>query len=76
MFICVCVRARSKRPSAYKVYLGTYKERGYEASKQEKNLVKLIVEPGGADIALLKLDRWVHLPACMPACSQQASPIC
>ncbi|XP_046877719.1 plasminogen [Hypomesus transpacificus] len=62
---------RSKRPSAYKVYLGTYKERGYEASKQEKNLVKLIVEPGGADIALLKLDSPALLndkvqPACLP----------
>ncbi|XP_028996559.1 plasminogen isoform X2 [Betta splendens] len=62
---------RSKRPSAYKVLLGVYTERANEPSKQEKRLVKLVLGPNGADIALLKLEspavlnEKVH-PACLP----------
>uniref|UniRef100_A0A8C9ZX32 Plasminogen n=1 Tax=Sander lucioperca TaxID=283035 RepID=A0A8C9ZX32_SANLU len=48
---------RSKRPGAYKVIMGVNTERANEPSKQEKNLEKLILEPNGADIALLKLER-------------------
>ncbi|XP_031169705.1 plasminogen [Sander lucioperca] len=47
---------RSKRPGAYKVIMGVNTERANEPSKQEKNLEKLILEPNGADIALLKLE--------------------
>ncbi|XP_030627339.1 plasminogen [Chanos chanos] len=62
---------RSKRPSAYKVYLGIHSERGNEPSKQVRGLEKLILEPTGKDIALLKLDRPALLndqvmPACLP----------
>ncbi|KAK3542241.1 hypothetical protein QTP86_021400 [Hemibagrus guttatus] len=48
---------RSNRPSAYKVYLGIHTERANEASKQVRNLEKIIKGPPGTDIALLKLDR-------------------
>ncbi|XP_074541097.1 plasminogen [Halichoeres trimaculatus] len=62
---------RSKRPSAYKVILGIHTERASEGSKQERNLEKLVVEPNGADIALLKLQTPALindkvLPACLP----------
>lgn len=50
------VRIRSKRPSAYKVFMGTHTERGNEATKQERNLEKLILGPDRTDIALLKLE--------------------
>lgn len=46
---------RSRRPSAYKILLGVHTERAVESSKQERNLEKLVLEPNGADIALLKL---------------------
>lgn len=49
------VRIRSKRTSAYKVFLGTHTERANEATKQERNLEKLILGPDRTDIALLKL---------------------
>ncbi|CAB1342915.1 unnamed protein product [Coregonus sp. 'balchen'] len=59
------------RPSAYMVVLGTHTERANEASKQERNLEKLILGPGGTDIALLKLDSPALindnvLPVCLP----------
>ncbi|KAK9531254.1 hypothetical protein VZT92_010689 [Zoarces viviparus] len=62
---------RSKRPSAYKVLLGVHTERANEASKQDKNLNKLILGPNGADIALLKLESPALindkvLPVCLP----------
>lgn len=62
---------RSKRPSAYKVYLGIHSERASEASKQVRDVEKLILEPGGKDIALLKLSRPAILndkvmAACLP----------
>ncbi|KAM3603515.1 uncharacterized protein V6R79_023870 [Siganus canaliculatus] len=62
---------RSKRPAAYKVVLGVHTERATETSKQERNLEKLILEPSGADIALLKLQDPALindkvLPACLP----------
>uniref|UniRef100_A0A8C9ZSJ6 Plasminogen n=1 Tax=Sander lucioperca TaxID=283035 RepID=A0A8C9ZSJ6_SANLU len=41
---------------SYKVIMGVNTERANEPSKQEKNLEKLILEPNGADIALLKLE--------------------
>ncbi|KAK7907740.1 hypothetical protein WMY93_016352 [Mugilogobius chulae] len=47
---------RSKRPSDYKVILGIHTERALESSKQERRLEKLVLEPGGADMALLKLE--------------------
>uniref|UniRef100_A0AAY4BXU6 Plasminogen n=1 Tax=Denticeps clupeoides TaxID=299321 RepID=A0AAY4BXU6_9TELE len=62
---------RSSRPSAYKVVLGIHSERATEASKQERNVQKLVLEPTGKDIALLKLDRPVIIndqvmTACLP----------
>ncbi|XP_034556150.1 plasminogen [Notolabrus celidotus] len=62
---------RSKRPSAYKVVLGVHTERANEASKQERNLEKLVLGPNGADIAMLKLQTPALindkvLPACLP----------
>ncbi|XP_020492698.1 plasminogen [Labrus bergylta] len=62
---------RSRRPGAYKVVLGVHTERANEATKQEKNLEKLVLEPNGADIALLKLQTPALindkvLPACLP----------
>ncbi|XP_029281690.1 plasminogen [Cottoperca gobio] len=62
---------RSKRPSAYKVILGVHTERANEASKQDKNLEKLVLGPNGADIALLKLQSPALindkvLPVCLP----------
>ncbi|CAL8317701.1 unnamed protein product [Merluccius merluccius] len=61
----------STQPSFYKVVLGIHKEVATEPSKQEKRLDKLIREPGGADIALLKLESPAKindkvLPVCMP----------
>ncbi|KAJ4921642.1 hypothetical protein JOQ06_027723 [Pogonophryne albipinna] len=62
---------RSKRPSAYKVLLGVHTERANEASKQDRNLEKLVLGPNGADIALLKLQTPAIindkvLPVCLP----------
>ncbi|XP_077408148.1 plasminogen [Vanacampus margaritifer] len=62
---------RSKRPSAYKIILGSHRERITEASAQMRTLEKLVLGPNGADIALLKLERPAVindkvLPACLP----------
>ncbi|XP_057677975.1 plasminogen [Corythoichthys intestinalis] len=62
---------RSKRPTAYMVVLGTHKERTLETYAQQRALEKLVLEPNGADIALLKLERPAVindkvLPACLP----------
>ncbi|XP_062858491.1 plasminogen [Trichomycterus rosablanca] len=62
---------KSTRPSAYKVYLGIHTEKATESSKQVRDLSKIILEPTGKDIALLKLDRPVTindkvLTACLP----------
>ncbi|KAF5900282.1 plasminogen isoform X2, partial [Clarias magur] len=48
---------RSMRPSAYKVYMGIHTERATESSKQIFDLEKIVKEPAGADIALLKLQK-------------------
>lgn len=50
---------RSESPSAYKIFLGIHTERASEASKQEREVSKIIKGPTGTDIALLKLDRLV-----------------
>uniref|UniRef100_A0AAY4C078 Peptidase S1 domain-containing protein n=1 Tax=Denticeps clupeoides TaxID=299321 RepID=A0AAY4C078_9TELE len=60
-----------ERPSSYKVYLGTHTLRATEQSKQIRGVQKIILEPTGKDIALLKLDRPAVindkvLPACLP----------
>ncbi|XP_005753311.1 plasminogen-like [Pundamilia nyererei] len=62
---------RSSRPSSYKVLLGVHTELANEVSKQERRLEKIVKEPNGADIALLKLERPVLIndkvqPACLP----------
>nr|XP_033794312.1 plasminogen [Geotrypetes seraphini] len=63
--------AKSSRPSFYKVYLGIHREAATEATKQVRDVVKLIKGPSRADIALLKLSSPVLitdevLPACLP----------
>lgn len=50
---------RSKDPVDYKVVLGIHTERGLEASRQDRNLVRIEMGPNSADIALLKLATWV-----------------
>ncbi|XP_062391654.1 plasminogen-like, partial [Sardina pilchardus] len=62
---------RSKQPSSYKIYLGIHSEKATEASKQVRDVEKLILEPSGKDIALLKLSKPALLndkvlPACLP----------
>ncbi|MEQ2202341.1 hypothetical protein XENOCAPTIV_021791, partial [Xenoophorus captivus] len=52
---------RSNRPSAYQVILGIHRETATEASKQVRQLNKLVLGPNGADIALLKLQRLVEV---------------
>ncbi|XP_059898409.1 plasminogen [Gadus macrocephalus] len=61
----------SKLPAFYKVVLGIHRESAIAMSKQERKLDKLILEPSGADIALLKLSTPARindkvLPACLP----------
>ncbi|CAL8316864.1 unnamed protein product [Boreogadus saida] len=61
----------SKLPVYYKVVLGIHRESAIAMSKQERKLAKLILEPSGADIALLKLSTPAKindkvLPACLP----------
>ncbi|XP_043552233.1 plasminogen-like isoform X3 [Chiloscyllium plagiosum] len=48
---------RSLNPLAYRVYLGIYRERGAEPSRQIILVDKIFLEPSGNDIALLKLKR-------------------
>ncbi|KAM7368395.1 hypothetical protein PAMP_014617 [Pampus punctatissimus] len=67
----ISLRTKSKRPLAYRVVLGIHTERANEPSKQERRLEKLELEPGGSDIALLKLESPALindkvLPACLP----------
>ncbi|XP_008311742.1 plasminogen [Cynoglossus semilaevis] len=62
---------RSRRPLAYLVLLGVHTERATEPSKQQRRLDKLVLEPNGADIALLKLESPALindkvLPVCLP----------
>ncbi|XP_056620634.1 transmembrane protease serine 9-like [Triplophysa dalaica] len=57
--------------SKYIIFLGIHTEHADEPSKQKKDVVKIIMEPSGADIALLKLYRPVLLNdkvslACLP----------
>ena len=61
-------------PSYYRVVLGIHRESAIAMSKQEKRLSKLILEPGGADIALLKLDRSVLSKSKASWESQGATP--
>ncbi|XP_072512606.1 plasminogen [Salminus brasiliensis] len=61
----------SKRPSSYKVVMGIHTEAASESSKQVRDLEKIVLEPTGKDIALLKLDRPAVindkvLSACLP----------
>ncbi|XP_041062728.1 plasminogen-like [Carcharodon carcharias] len=48
---------RSLKPSAYKVYLGIHRQAAYESSRQIIDIAKIVLEPSGNDIALLKLER-------------------
>lgn len=62
---------RSSRPAAYKVVLGIHTERAREASRQDRDLSKIMLGPNGADIALLKLQTPALindkvLTACLP----------
>ncbi|XP_056873094.1 plasminogen isoform X1 [Takifugu flavidus] len=62
---------KSSRPGYYKIVLGIHTERAIEASRQVRDLEKLVLGPNGADIALLKLQTPALLnekviPACLP----------
>uniref|UniRef100_A0A4W3H005 Plasminogen n=1 Tax=Callorhinchus milii TaxID=7868 RepID=A0A4W3H005_CALMI len=48
---------RSTRPSAYRIYLGIYKEDSDERSKQIRDVDKLVMGPDNSDIALVRLSR-------------------
>lgn len=52
------VGSRSTRPGNYKIILGIHTERATEASRQVRDLEKMVLGPNGADIALLKLQTW------------------
>ncbi|XP_056619762.1 plasminogen-like [Triplophysa dalaica] len=61
----------SPSPSFYKIFLGIRTENGSESSKQERGVIKMVMEPSGTDIALIKLDRPAVLNdqvslACLP----------
>lgn len=56
----VTILFRSSRPSSYKVILGAHKEHNLEADVQEIEVVKLFPGPDRADIALLKLSRYLR----------------
>lgn len=57
--LCAIISNRSSRPSSYKVYLGLHEERALETSVQKRDVEKLFKEPHRADIALLKLRRYL-----------------
>uniref|UniRef100_A0A8C8RL68 Plasminogen n=1 Tax=Pelusios castaneus TaxID=367368 RepID=A0A8C8RL68_9SAUR len=62
---------RSSRPSSYKIFLGLHTERALESSVQIRDVEKIIKEPNGADIALLKMSSPALIsneviPACLP----------
>ncbi|XP_072359756.1 plasminogen [Scyliorhinus torazame] len=48
---------RSSNPSAYKVYLGIYRDSALETSRQIINVDKIVLGPNRNDIALLRLKR-------------------
>lgn len=50
---------KSTYPGSYKVVLGIHTERGREASRQDRNIVRIEMGPNRADIGLLKLETWV-----------------
>lgn len=50
---------KSTYPGSYKVVLGIHLERGREASRQDRNVVRIEMGPNRADIGLLKLETWV-----------------
>ncbi|XP_056619759.1 plasminogen-like [Triplophysa dalaica] len=61
----------SPSPSVYKIFLGIHTKNGSESSKQERGVIKMVMEPSGTDIALIKLDRPAVLNdqvslACLP----------
>uniref|UniRef100_A0A8D0GDH0 Plasminogen n=1 Tax=Sphenodon punctatus TaxID=8508 RepID=A0A8D0GDH0_SPHPU len=69
---------RSSRPSSYRVYLGLHTERASESSVQIRDVERLVKEPSGADMALLKLSSPVLInkeviPACLPAANSTVS---
>lgn len=55
----VTVSPRSSRPSSYRVILGAHEERILRPDVQEIEVAKLFPEPSRADIALLKLSRYL-----------------
>ncbi|XP_024051597.2 plasminogen [Terrapene carolina triunguis] len=63
---------RSSRPSSYRIFLGLHTERAEEASVQIRDVERIFKEPGGADIALLKMRSPAVInneviPACLPS---------
>ncbi|XP_071405510.1 plasminogen-like isoform X2 [Pithys albifrons albifrons] len=64
----------STEPSAYRVFLGTQNLNAEEPSLQIQSVQKVLKEPSGADIALLKLNSPVTItdhvkPVCLPPTS-------
>jgi hypothetical protein len=57
---CHChVSSRFSRASSYKVILGAHQEVNLESGVQEIEVAQLFPEPTRADIALLKLSRYL-----------------
>ncbi|XP_074719076.1 plasminogen-like isoform X2 [Strix uralensis] len=70
----VSLRTRSTEPSSYRVFLGIQNLNAAEPSLQIQSVQKVLKEPSGADIALLKLSSPVTItdrvkPVCLPETS-------
>jgi len=57
--LATVVSSRSTEPSSYRVFLGIQNLNAAEPSLQIQSVHKVLKEPSGADIALLKLDRYL-----------------
>lgn len=56
--LATVISSRSAQPSSYRVFLGIQNLNGAEPSLQIQSVQKVLKEPSGADIALLKLNRY------------------
>lgn len=56
--LATVISSRSVEPSSYRIFLGIQNLNAEEPSLQIRSVHKLLKEPSGADIALLKLNRY------------------